>query len=86
MKVVIGSVCNKNCTLIFIAGAYKTIRFYKNGRLHREDGPAVLYYGGMYKDWFYKDKYYGENNIYTNKSWKQKTKELKYLESLNIFK
>ena len=76
MKVVIGGVYNKNCTGIFIAGAYKTIRFYKNGSLHREDGPAVEYANGG-KKWCYKNKRYGYDNDFTIESWKEKVKELK---------
>lgn len=86
MKVLIGNIKNKNSTGIFISGAYKTIRFYKDGQLHREDGPAAIYHTCSYKDWFYKDKYYGENNQFTTKSWKRKVKKIKHLENLNIFK
>ena len=29
--------------------------WYLNGKLHREDGPAVEYSGG-YKEWYYQDR------------------------------
>ena len=59
--------------------------YYINGKLHRENGPAIDCKSG-YKEWFYKNRYYGKNNSFTNKTWKKKVKELKYLESLEIFK
>ncbi len=35
-----------------------TFSYYENGRLHREDGPAIAYlYGNKYKyRWFYNGK------------------------------
>ena len=59
--------------------------WYLNDLQHREDGPAVEYANGECS-WFYKGKYYGFNDEFTNETCKEKVKELKYLESLNIFK
>ena len=52
------------------------ICFYKNGSLHRENGPAVIYEGSALA-WARKDHYYGFFNDFTNKSWKKKVKILK---------
>lgn len=60
------------------------IRYYKNGLIHRENGAAE--YSSGHKLWYYKNKCYGANNDFTKNSWKEKVKELKYLESLEIFK
>lgn len=56
-----------------------------NGFNHREDGPAVEYADGD-KCWFYKDKIYGYDNDFTNETWKEKVKEMKRKEELEIFK
>ena len=66
-----------------------TLYYYKDGEFHNEDGPAVIVldnpiYNG-YKDYFYKGRHYGRNN-FTIKTWKEKVEEIKYLESLEIFK
>jgi hypothetical protein len=37
---------------------YGTKRWYKNGKLHREDGPAIEWYDGLRKEWYLNDKYY----------------------------
>jgi hypothetical protein len=62
----------------------KSICYYKNGELHREDGPSVKYPGRI-KDWCYKGKCYGINNDFTIESWKEKVEELKREEELKIF-
>jgi hypothetical protein len=59
--------------------------WYINGLEHREDGPSSEYVNGN-KHWYYKCKNYGYNNEFTKKSWIEKVTELKYLESLKIFK
>ena len=39
-----------------------TIRWYKNGRLHREDGPAIEYHdGGCGSEWFLNGKRHRED-------------------------
>ena len=63
---------------------YNSIRHYKNGCLHREDGPAIKHENGG-KSWFYKSKNYGSDNAFTNKTWKEKVKELKREDELKIF-
>jgi len=60
------------------------IVYLKNGLSHREDGPAIIYKDG-YTVYCYNGLSYGYNS-FTNESWKEKVKELKYLESLEIFK
>ena len=59
--------------------------WFINGKRHREDGAAIIYKSG-YKEFWYKNKCYGTNNSFNIKTWKKKVKELKYLESLEIFK
>lgn len=66
-----------------------TIHYYLNGGHHREDGPAVewgiskLFESQPNNQFYYKGRYYG---FYFIEEWKEKVKELKYLESLEIFK
>lgn len=50
-------------------------RWYKNGRLHREDGPAIEYSSGA-KEWWLNNKHYGYNSKFTNESWKKFVKTL----------
>ena len=59
--------------------------WYINGLEHREDGPSTEYCDGS-KSWYYKGTIYGHNDDFNIESWKEKVKELKYLESLEIFK
>ena len=62
--------------------------FYKNGKVHNENSWAQLICNPeevSYSYYFYKDECYGVNDDFTNKSWKKKVKELKYLEELKIF-
>ena len=49
--------------------------WYKNGKYHREDGPAIEYATGD-KEWWLNNKYYGYNNDFTNESWKRFIKTL----------
>lgn len=60
-----------------------SIRYFKYGLQHREDGPAVEFPNGD-KYWYYKGKYYG-CNFYKLKTWKKKIKQLKRQEKLKIF-
>ena len=59
------------------------IYFVKNKGFHNINGPSLIC--DDYKSWYYKDVHYGDDDDFTIKSWKQKVKELKYLESLKIF-
>ena len=63
-----------------------SIHFYKNGIYHREDGMAFINLYVNEKDWYYKGEHYGNNNDFTNKTWKKKVKQLKREEELKIFK
>ena len=87
---------------------YNSIRYYKNGKIHREDGPAIICddginfwflnglchresapaknYNECSKYWCYKNKCYGENSEFTNTSWLDFIKQLKYEEMLKIFR
>lgn len=62
------------------------ICFYKNYKAHNKYGPAVygIFANKKTKAWYYKGYYCGSN--FTIESWKEKIAELKYLESLEIFK
>ena len=66
-----------------------SIRHYKNGKLHCEDGPAVKWGNSRFYDtdtsnqFYYKGHYYG---VYSIEEWKKKVKELKRQEKLKIFK
>lgn len=60
--------------------------WHVNGQYHREDGPACIYSTGLIY-FYYKGKCYGSKvQFKTNNSWLKKVAELKYLESLEIFK
>ena len=61
-----------------------SICYFKDGNLHREDGPAIEYADG-FKNWFYKGECIESENDFTIQSWKEKVKELKRKERLNIF-
>jgi hypothetical protein len=64
----------------------KDFKYWCNntGKYHNENHAAWIWKDGN-KDWYYKDKYYGENNDFTNETWKKKVKELKREEKLQIF-
>lgn len=66
-------------------GNNKVIRYFLNGLCHREDGHATEYDSGK-KHWFYKGKYYGCNDEFTEETWKEKVEQLKREEELKIFK
>lgn len=74
-----------NFTAIVI-NTRQDIIFYKNGKCHNQYGPAHIYSNGE-QQWYYKGDYcyYGSSNIFTNKSWKKRVKELKREERLEIF-
>ena len=59
--------------------------FYKNGLVHKEDGPAKIYKSSN-KYWYYKGDKYGTNSKFTNKIWKYKINKLKREEKLKLFK
>ena len=61
------------------------VRYFKNGKRHREDGPAVEH-EDLRKSWYYKGKCYGIDFDFINESWKEKVEYLKREEELEIFK
>jgi hypothetical protein len=59
--------------------------FYRNGKIHNTNFAAKIYMNGS-TAWYYKDKYYYGSGInFTNKTWKQKTRQLQREEELKIF-
>ena len=85
MKVIIiNNIIPRNFTGICKTLIDESIRYYKNGMEHREDGPATEY-KDCYKSWDFKNKCFGYNNDFTNKTWKKKVKHLKRQEKLSIF-
>lgn len=62
----------------------KTISFINNSEFHRKDGPAIV--SPIMILWYYKGKFYGGDDVFTNYSWKKKVKKLKREEKLRIFK
>ena len=74
---------NKNGPALIGANGDKF--WYINDICHRENGPAKKYANGG-KGWYYKGKYYGKDNDFTVKTWKEKVKYLKREEELEIFK
>ena len=52
---------------------YGTQRWYKNGKIHREDGPAVIYADGFQAWWLYGKNY--EFNDYVNEIFPLNCKE-----------
>jgi hypothetical protein len=85
MKVIISYYYFNNFTGIII-DSDRDIVFYKNGKYHRENGPAINAYNtnGAFS-WYYKGVFWGSDDDFTIKSWKKKVKELKRKERLNIF-
>lgn len=75
----------KNFTGICKSINNNSIVHCKNGKYHREDGPAIEYENN-HKSWYYKDMLYGYDENFTIETWIEKVKEIKYLESLQIFK
>ena len=62
------------------------IVYYLCGKISREDGPAIIHRYNRNYYWYYKSKCHGANDEFTEETWKEKLEELKYLESLEIFK
>ena len=71
-----------------------TLRFYKNGILHREDGPAIInckggnalyYYKGCDSTYYCYNRYINKK-ISSNEDWKEIVELLKREEELSIFK
>lgn len=58
-----------------------SIRYYKNGKLHNENGPAIKWVDDKI-DWYYEGVLYGYDIFYTNEAWLERVRELK----LQIFK
>lgn len=52
------------------------IEYYTNGKLSREDGPAVIS-SDTNKEYWFKDEYYGDEKDYTDASWIEFVKTLK---------
>ena len=70
-------------------GIYKStggnITFYlKNGKRHREDGPACISFHTMIS-WYYNGVWHGENEDFTNETWIEFVENLKREEELKIF-
>lgn len=57
---------------------------FKNGQIHREDGPAIIR-KMSYSSWYYKDKCYGHRGYFTIETWKEFVENKKREEELNIF-
>lgn len=65
-----------------------SIGYFVNGKLHNENGYAIIYDDGI-KAWYYKGKFYGWSKKFTNEYWKKRVEYIKYLEreeELQIFK
>ena len=59
--------------------------FFIQGLRHREDGPAFEGVNGA-KMWCYRNVLYGKSTSFNSKTWIKFVQQLKYQESLNIFK
>ena len=62
----------------------KTISFVNNSEFHRKDGPAII--SPIMILWYYKGKFYGGDDVFTNSSWKKKVKQIKQELKMSIFK
>ena len=51
--------------------------WFKNGKRHREEGPAIEYFWGS-KEWYLNGKFYGDDDDFTNESWKKFIKTLMF--------
>ena len=58
--------------------------WFINGLQHREDGPSAEHADGG-KRWYYQGEFYGLDDAFTNKTWKEKVKKLKREKELRIF-
>lgn len=71
-----------------------TLRFYKNGYLHREDGPAIMNCKGGQTLYYYKGcdsvyycfKYNINEKVSSNEDWKRIIQFVERSEELSIFK
>ena len=79
------------CKLVFD----NSIRYFKDGLYHKEDGAAIIFEDGK-KEWYYKNIccgseryqnfYLNEDNIpFTNEAWVEVVRELKRRDELKIF-
>lgn len=77
---------DKNLKITGIIAFNNRIVFLKCGKRHRKDGPAIIYHDHFFIRWCYNGVFYGFDNEFINKTWKQKVKQLKLEEKLKIFK
>jgi len=59
-----------------------SIRYYEDGVLHNETGPAIIHASDI-KYWYYKGRNCG--NAFNDECWIEKVKELKREDELKIF-
>lgn len=66
-----------------------TIRFYKAGSIHKNNGPAhirtIVNNNNFDKLWVYNGGVYGYEDDFTIKTWKIKIKQIKQIEKFKIF-
>ena len=62
-----------------------TLHYLKNGKHHREDGPAVIYPNNILCDYFFEGKKYKKEKDFPNQTWEEKVESLKRAEELKIF-
>ena len=66
-----------------------TIRFYKAGSIHKNNGPAyirtIVNNNNFDKLWVYNGGVYGYKDDFTIKTWKRRIKQIKQIEKFKIF-
>jgi hypothetical protein len=65
-------IINNNLTAVYV-NKNKSIRFFKNGKLHNSKNTAYVHKDG-YKEFHLNGEYYGNKNNFTKKSWRRRVK------------
>ena len=80
-----------NAVLITARQYLITFCFFKNNKIHNSKFYAVIgidlpnHQPTVVYAYYYKNDFYGNDNNFTNKSWKKKVKQLKQEEKLKVF-
>jgi hypothetical protein len=61
-------ICNNELTAIYYKGF--AVRFYKNGIWHNNKNATFIRRDG-YKEFYLNNKFYGDQNDFTKKSWRK---------------
>jgi hypothetical protein len=70
----------KNFTGFFKVLEDNSIWYYENGKVHNENGPGIIFLNTTpnWRCWYYQDKSYGFDDKFTNKTWSEFVRNLKF--------